>query len=46
MKLQRPIESSTLLPKIHRKSMLPAMWRIEPCRNMLVNTVSQRTAGH
>ena len=34
-----PIESSTLLPKIHRKSMLPAMCRIEPCMNMAVNTV-------
>ena len=35
-----PIESSTLLPKIHRKSMLKAMCRKPPCRNIDVNTVA------
>ena len=35
------MESSTLLPKIHRKIMLPPMWMIEACMNMPVNTVSQ-----
>ena len=34
MNLTGPIESSTLLPKIHRNSMLPAMWRIEACMNI------------
>ena len=39
MNLIGPIESSTLLPKIHRNSMLPAMWRIEACMNIEVKTV-------
>ena len=33
MNLPRPIASSTLGPKIARNSMLPAMCRMEPCRN-------------
>ncbi len=36
-----PIESSTLLPKIHRNSMLPPMWRMFACMNIAVKTVSQ-----
>jgi hypothetical protein len=34
------IESSMLLPKIHRNSMLPPRCRIEPCMNIDVSTVS------
>ena len=34
-----PMESSTLLPKIHRNSMLPPRCRMLPCMNMLVKAV-------
>ena len=37
----RPIASSTVGPKIARKSMLPKMCRKLACRNIDVNTVSQ-----
>jgi hypothetical protein len=33
-----------LLPKIQRKSMLPAMWRIPPCMNIAISTVSHHAA--
>jgi len=35
-----PIESSTLLPKTHRNSMLPPRCSSPPCMNMAVKTVS------
>ena len=35
-----PIESSTLLPKIHRNSMLPPRWSRLPCMNIDVKAVS------
>src|SRR3954465_10644744 len=34
------MESSTLLPKIHRNSMLPAMCSTPPCMNIDVKTVT------
>ena len=37
---RRPSASSTLFPKIQRKSMLPPRCTRPPCRNMLVRTVS------
>ncbi len=40
MKRRRPIASSTLLPKIQRKSMFPAMWSQLPCMNIEVTAVS------
>ena len=39
-KRTRPIASSTLLPKIQRKSMLPPMWIQLPCMNIDVNAPS------
>ena len=39
MYLTGPIESSTLLPKIQRNNMLPAMCRNDACMNMPVKTV-------
>jgi len=44
--------SSTLLPKIQRKSMLPPMWSQLPCMNIDVNAVTSQPsptavpAGH
>ena len=40
MNFTGPMESSTLLPKIHRNSMLPPRWSRLPCMNMLVNAVT------
>src|SRR3981081_1176875 len=40
MYLTGPIASSTLLPKIHRNSMFPPRWRIDPCMHIDVKTVS------
>jgi hypothetical protein len=39
-KRARPRASSTLLPKIQRNSMLPAMWTRPPCMNIDEKTVS------
>jgi hypothetical protein len=41
MNRRRPIESSMLLPKIHRNSMLPSRWSSPPCMNIEVSSVSQ-----
>ena len=35
-----PMESSTLLPKIQRKSMFPARCRMLPCMNIALKIVS------
>ena len=40
MKRTGPIASSTLLPKIHRNSMLPPMCRMPPCMNIELKTVA------
>ena len=40
-----PMRCSTLSPKIHRKSMLPARCSHPPCMNMLVSSVSQIGVG-
>jgi len=39
-KRTRPIESSTLLPKIQRKSMFPPMWNQLACMNIEVKSPS------
>jgi hypothetical protein len=39
-----PIASSTLSPKIQRKSMLPAICPKDPCMNMLVKMVGSAPA--
>ena len=44
MNLTRPIESSMLFPNTQRKSMFPAMWRIPPCMNIEVNSVTYQGA--
>ncbi len=37
----RPMESSMLLPKIHRNTMFPARCSSPPCMNIDVRMVSQ-----
>ncbi len=39
MNFTRPMLSSTLLPKIQRKSMLPTRCRMPPCMNIELNSV-------